>query len=173
MNIVLFGPPGAGKSSFSRLLTKHLLLNHISTGDIFRDHLARLTPLGRQVKGYLDVGALCPDDLTIQLMTDKIRDVGSNLLLDGFPRTLIQAVALDHLVKVDAVVNIVSKDEELISRLLNRGRADDTEDVIRKRLEVYKAQSEPCLEYYKERVLGIDGTGSIEEVFERIKGALK
>lgn len=176
MNIVLFGPPGAGKSTFAGKLVGLLQLSHICTGDLLRDNLARLTPLGRQVKGYLDAGALVPDDVAINLLIDKVSHTGAhNLLLDGFPRTLTQAMALENLMKVDFVINIVSKDGDLIKRLLARGRAGETEEVIKTRLDVYKAQSAPCVEFFHRlnKIRNIDGSGSIDEVFERIQGAVK
>lgn len=175
MNVVLFGPPGAGKSTYSKLLTKKLNSIAVSTGNLFRENLERNTVLGQKVKIYLDTGALVPDDLAIGLMTDKIHEAGTQcLLLDGFPRTLVQAFALQHMLKVDLVLNLVTRDEDIIDRLTSRGRTDDVVDVIRKRLEVYKLQSEPCLAFYRElgMVVDIDGTGTIDEVYTRILNSL-
>jgi adenylate kinase len=182
-NVILFGPPGAGKGTQAAKLLALLGVPHISTGDMFRHHLKGQTPLGKKAQEYMNKGLLVPDEVTISMVRERLSqpDVKGGYLLDGFPRSLPQAQALDQMLAeismpIGHVVNIQVSEDELRTRLAKRatieGRADDADPkVIQKRIDTYKNQSEPCLGYYRPRgvVRDIPGLGSIDEVFERIR----
>jgi adenylate kinase len=185
MRMLLIGPPGSGKGTQAARVAERFDIPAISTGDIFRANVAQGTPLGVQAKDYMDRGAYVPDDLTNALVLDRLaqEDAGSGFLLDGFPRTLAQVSTLDDCLQatdggLDVVVQLVAETDEVVVRLLKRaadqGRSDDTEDVIRTRLEVYREQTEPLVSVYAERgvLVSVDGIGDVHEVTERILAAL-
>jgi len=182
---LLIGPPGAGKGTQAALLAQAYGIPAVSTGDIFRANVKNETELGVLAKSFMDKGEYVPDSLTNDLVRDRLAqaDVSRGFLLDGYPRTKDQVLELDvilssHNTGLDAVILLASDPEELIRRLLNRaqeqGRADDTEEVIRHRQNVYLEQTQPIIEIYSSRglVVEIDGIGQVGEVTERILNAL-
>jgi adenylate kinase len=182
-NVVLFGPPNAGKGTQAAKLKEFLAVPHISTGDMFRYHIKNNTELGRIVKSFSDAGNLVPDNVTIAMVKERLSqaDVQGGFLLDGFPRSLPQAQELDKIltgfkIPLNFVINIKIEDEEIKTRVAKRaiieGRADDADPkIVQNRINTYRNQSEPCLTYYKPKglVKDIVGIGSIDEVFDRIK----
>jgi adenylate kinase len=184
--LLLIGPPGAGKGTQAARLAEAYGIPAISTGDIFRENVKNETELGREAKAFMDRGEYVPDSLTNALVRDRLshEDAKNGFLLDGYPRTADQVVELDGILAdqgnaLDAVVLITADTDEVVRRLLNRaleqGRADDTEEVIRRRMEVYAEQTAPLIEVYSSRnlVREVDGLGAVEEVTERILSALK
>ncbi len=185
MRLILMGPPGAGKGTQARVVADHFGVPAISTGDIFRANVSNGTELGRKAKEYMDAGEYVPDEVTNRMVRNRIdeEDAAPGFLLDGYPRTLAQVEELDGMIKftghaLDAVVVLTVDEEELVQRLLQRaetdGRSDDTEDVIRRRQEVYVEQTEPLIGVYRDRKLlvEVDGMGEVDEVTERIFTAL-
>ena len=179
------GPPGAGKGTQATKIAGRYGIPAISTGDIFRANVSQGTPLGVEAKGYMDAGQYVPDEVTNRMVADRLgqTDCEPGFLLDGYPRTLAQVEELDGMIeftghRLDAVVVLTVDSEELVQRLLQRavtdGRADDTEDVIRRRQEVYLEQTEPLIEVYRERglLVEVDGMGEVDEVTTRIFAAL-
>ncbi len=180
MRLVLLGPPGAGKGTQAARLCRALGLVHLSTGDLLRHAVAAGTPLGAQAKGYMDRGALVPDDLVLALVRERLGEAppGQGFLLDGFPRNAAQARALDRELGPDAVelvIHLSADPEELVRRLLARGRQDDREAVIRDRLRVYAEETRPLVEWYRARGIlrTVDGIGSVDEVHGRIHAVLE
>jgi adenylate kinase len=208
--LILLGAPGAGKGTQAGALSQKLGLTHIATGDLFREAIQKETELGKRVKDYVEKGLLVPDDITIELLLERIEALDSGLILDGFPRTLEQAKALDRALgerdrRVDRALYIRVSSEELLRRLSGRWicrrcqapyhaqsspprvpgvcdncggelyqREDDTEETVRKRLEVYFAQTAPVIEYYKgqAKLVEVDGEGEVEAVGRRLVAAL-
>jgi len=183
--IILIGPPGAGKGTQAARLAEHLGVPAISTGDIFRANVAERTELGQTAQRYMDAGEYVPDEVTNAMVADRLaaEDAAAGFLLDGYPRTEAQVGELDRMlggagVNLDKVVEITADVDELVARLLKRaieqGRSDDTEDVIRRRQEVYADQTAPLVGLYEGRglLVRVDGLGAIDEVTERLLGAL-
>ncbi|MGY6498599.1 MAG: adenylate kinase [Microcella sp.] len=183
--LLLIGPPGAGKGTQAARLSQHFGIPAISTGDIFRQNLRDETELGLQAKAFMDAGDNVPDELTNDLVRDRLMqaDCANGFLLDGYPRTTDQVRALDeflgeHGVALDAVVELVAEPDVVVERLkkraLEQGRADDDENVVRHRLAVYAEQTAPLIDVYAERgtLTKVDGIGEIDEVTGRILDAL-
>ncbi|GHH08076.1 adenylate kinase [Streptomyces rubradiris] len=214
MRIVLVGPPGAGKGTQAVRLAEKLGIPHISTGDLFRANISRQTELGKLAKSYMDAGNLVPDEVTIAMAKDRMEqpDAEKGFLLDGFPRNVSQAEALDQLLQdehmtLDAVLDLEVPEDEVVKRIAGRRicrndsshvfhvtyspakqegvcdvcggelyqRDDDSEDTVRKRLEVYHTQTEPIIDYYKaqELVVTISSLGPVDEITQRALEALK
>lgn len=185
MRLVLLGPPGAGKGTQAVHLAERLGVPAISTGDIFRANIKGQTELGRLAQSYTSAGRLVPDEVTNDMVRDRLAadDVGPGFLLDGYPRNAAQVEALDGMLSdagqaLDAVVLITADTEELIARLLKRaeieGREDDTEDVIRHRQDVYAEETAPLIDIYQARglLVQVDGMGEVDEVTDRLFAAL-
>jgi adenylate kinase len=185
MRLIMMGPPGAGKGTQARVVADHFGIPAISTGDIFRTNVSQGTPLGKKAQEYMDQGEYVPDEVTNLMVRNRIDepDAEPGFLLDGYPRTLAQVEELDGMIKftgheLDAVVVLTVDSEELVSRLLARavtdGRSDDTEDVIRRRQEVYAEQTEPLIGVYRDRnlLVEVDGMGEVDDVTKRIFDAL-
>lgn len=178
--LIFLGPPGAGKGTQAHLLAELSAIPHISTGDILRTAVADKTVLGQKAQSYMERGELVPDELMLDLVRDRLKQLsgGSGWILDGFPRTVIQAEFLDILLQeieqpLTSVVNLDVPDEVLVARLLARGRSDDNEAVIRNRLQVYRDQTLPLIRYYqsREQLLAVDGNQPIETVTHILKDA--
>lgn len=183
MRIVVFGPPGAGKGTQGVRLAEHLNITHLATGDMLRAEVAAGSELGKQAKSYMDRGDLVPDDVIIGMIQSQLTG-GDGMVLDGFPRTIKQAEALDGALNaanlpLDKAIYFNVDRDELVKRLLNRaseeGRSDDNLETINRRMDVYHEQTAPVLDYYRAagKVVEIDGTGTPDEVFERLIAAAR
>jgi adenylate kinase len=211
MRVILLGPPGCGKGTQAEIICKNFEIPHISTGDILRDNVKRGTEIGSRAKSFMDSGSLVPDEIIIGMIKDRFSedDCKNGFLLDGFPRTIAQAEALDKLLKkmkihIDYIINIDVPDENIINRISKRlscsncgdvynlmfkkpkkemvcdscgfklhQRDDDKEEVIRNRLEVYRKQTAPLIQYYNKKIMNVDGQQSINEVTKDILKILK
>ncbi|HEX3453927.1 MAG TPA: adenylate kinase [Gaiellaceae bacterium] len=186
LNVLLFGPQGSGKGTQAKRIAAAHGIPHVSTGDMFRAAIARETPLGLKVKPILESGELVPDDLTVGLIRERLSepDAQAGFILDGFPRNLAQAEALDALLEelgrpLTAVLELLVPDEVCRERMTRRaaeeGRTDDTPEAIARRLAIYHEETAPLAEYYRAvgKLVGVDGTGTIDEIATRIEDALK
>jgi adenylate kinase len=186
MQLVIMGPPGAGKGTQAKLIAEHYGIPAISTGDIFRAMKTADTPLARQVREIMESGGYVSDEITNAIVADRLAqpDCNGGFLLDGYPRTLQQVQTLDDYLAdsnrpLNAVISLLADIEEVVARLLRRavidGRSDDNEETIRVRLQVYAEQTEPLLEVYRARgsLVEVDGHGEVQEVSERIFAALE
>jgi adenylate kinase len=181
MNLILLGPPGAGKGTQGHRLSERYYIPEISTGDILRSAVYKGTLLGREAKSYMDRGALVPDEIMIGIIRERLAqdDTARGFILDGFPRTVAQAEALARLSEeqqrpIEHVISIEVPQEELLQRLAGRrqveGRQDDTDEAIRHRLEVYERETAPLIDYYRRQGLlrCVLGVGTIDEIFQRV-----
>lgn len=185
-NLVIFGAPGSGKGTQSEFIIKEYGLFHISTGEVLRDHIARGTELGKIADSFISKGQLIPDELMIDILCDVLDSnpaAADGVIFDGFPRTIHQAKALKEVLEkrgtqLNAVIGLEVEDEELIDRLIKRGkesgRSDDNLETIQQRLKVYHSQTSPLRDYYIEegKYLSIKGSGSVTDIFETIKTAI-
>jgi len=179
MKLLFIGPPGAGKGTQAGRVADRLGIPHISTGDMFRHHVAAGTELGKQVKAIMEAGDYVPDSITVAMLKERIAedDAAGGFILDGFPRTIAQVEALDELIGEDGLDKVVLfrvDNDVLVERMLARGRADDNEETIRNRLKVYEEQTAPLIDLYRERrvLVEVDGVGEIDEITERVIAAL-
>lgn len=187
LNLVLFGPPGAGKGTQSQHLVEHYNLIHISTGDLLRAERKAGTPLGKKAEEYMTKGNLVPDEVVIGMIENKLKENtgAKGIIFDGFPRTTKQAEALDNLLNshnesINAVLSLHVDEEELVTRLLERGKTsgrvdDQKEDLIRNRVQVYRNETEVVADYYKkqDKLHVIEGVGEISEITAAIRGAVE
>lgn len=181
MQMVFIGPPGAGKGTQAERLIEKYKLAHLSTGDMLRAARDAGTEVGKKANEYMSSGQLVPDDVIVAIIEERLAkaDCQQGYLLDGFPRTIAQAEALDAMLQqketaLDVVLELKVPEEELFTRLAGRGRADDTPDVIRQRLVAYRKQTEPLLDYYSKKALlkSIDGLGTVDDIFGRVTEVL-
>ncbi len=185
LNVVIFGPPGSGKGTQSEKIAEKYRLIHLSTGDLLREEMKKDTSLGRQVKNYIEKGELVPDEVIIEQLYLKLSEYkdAPGFIFDGFPRTIVQAEKLDKMLEknnihINIVLNIEVDEEELVRRMMGRAqdsnRSDDKEDVINNRIDIYKEQTFPLINYYKNqgKIVNIDGMASVDKVFENICYAL-
>jgi adenylate kinase len=180
VRLVLVGPPGAGKGTQAAVLSTKLGVPHISTGDLFRAHISQQSELGREVQRYIDAGDLVPDAVTNEMVRQRLldEDARHGFLLDGFPRNVAQADVLAKILagegdSLNAVIEFRVAEDELVQRLLARGRTDDTEDVIRYRQQVYRQETAPLLDYYRDILITVDAVGDVDNVTERVLTALR
>ena len=186
MKLLIMGPPGVGKGTQASHIKSKLNIAHLSTGDILRTEIEKKTDTGVQAKLYMDAGKLVSDQVLLDIIQDRIKnpDCDGGYLLDGFPRTLPQAVGLEKIMEsinhtLDRVISLTADENELVERLIKRGvesgRSDDTPDVIRNRQKIYWEQTAPLLDFYQKKGIlkDVDGLGEISEITERILTVLK
>lgn len=185
INLIIFGPPGSGKGTQSARIVERYKIAHISTGDLFREEMAKGTALGEEIARYIDKGMLVPDGIVIRELKQAVEKhcQQGGIIFDGFPRTLTQAVMLDEMLEgecypVDLVISVEVDENELLKRLIGRsedsGRSDDAEHIIWKRIEVYKSQSLPLVSYYQNqgKLVKINGMDPVDKVFKKIAMAI-
>ncbi|MDA3919193.1 MAG: adenylate kinase [Salinisphaera sp.] len=181
LKIVLLGAPGSGKGTQSLKLVAEYGVPQVSTGDLLRHAVAEQTELGLKAKAAMDAGELVSDDIVVGMIRERLDqpDAENGFILDGFPRSQAQAAALDVLLSrldrpLQRVVHLEVDNEEIVQRLMSRGRADDNEETIRNRLAVFQEQTEPLVQYYKDQglLVAVKGVGDVDEIFARIKAAL-
>ena len=176
----MLGPPGSGKGTQAERLAEKLQIPHLSTGELFRQNISKGTKLGLEAKRYLDAGDLVPSELTNDLVDARLSDpdtAGEGFILDGYPRSVQQAQALHNMlerrgIQLDTVLELRVAEDALFDRLKARGRADDTDDVIRNRMNVYRDETAPLIEYYSNELKTVDAVGTVDEVFARALQAL-
>lgn len=186
MKLLIMGPPGVGKGTQASLLRNKINVIHLSTGDILRQEIIKNSEIGLKAQGFMNAGKLVPDKVLLDIIRDRITqdDCKAGYLLDGFPRTLNQAVGLDEILisinqSLDFAISLTANEEELINRLINRGievgRSDDTLEVIKNRQNIYWENTAPLLDFYKQKNLlkEVDGLGEISQITDRILKALK
>ena len=182
-NIILLGLPGVGKGTQAELIVKDFNLPHISTGEIFREAMANETALGVEAKNFIDKGELVPDSITNGIVHERLDEndvvAAQGFLLDGFPRNVDQADDLKNYLnsknqKVDAVIYLAADDQTVIDRMMGRGRADDTQEVVEKRIEVAKEQTMPLVDYYQAEntLVEISALASVEEIYQSVNQAI-
>lgn len=185
MNIILLGPPGCGKGTQGEILAKRTGIQRVSTGDLLRDAAGKGTPLGKRAKSYMDQGLLVPDDVIIGLLREVLASprAAGGVIMDGFPRTVAQAQAVGALLaerkqRVDKVLFFAVPDEELKQRILGRasqgGRSDDNLDALKQRLEAYRDQTQPLVDFYRKQgnLISIEAVGSIQEIAARVQAGV-
>lgn len=180
MNIILFGPPGCGKGTQATNIRESLKIPHLSTGDMLREAVSSGSDVGKQAKQIMEDGGLVSDDIVISIIKERIasKDCTQGFILDGFPRTINQAEGLDlileHSQKIQFVLSIKVDEDNILKRLLERGRSDDKPEIIKKRFYTYNTQTEPLISFYEKRkvLFSIDGTQKIDKVYEDIKKVL-
>lgn len=186
LNLIIFGPPGSGKGTQSARIVKEFNLIHLSTGDILRKEIEEKTPMGCMVKEYIDNGLLVPDEVVLKMLYHKASEYNTSdgFIFDGFPRTIYQAEMLDKMLEkhehpIDAVISVEVQEDELFKRMMGRaedsGRSDDNEETIGKRIEVYKKQTYPLIDFYRNqgKLIAVNGMDSVDKVFENISRAIK